>query len=66
MISQTERSRLQNAKYLVDSAIQSVSETGEPTFITTAFRMSAFMPMNIPLLAGMILSPPTMGYTILW
>ena len=50
----------------MDSAISSVSETGEPTFITSAFRMSAFMPMNIPLLAGMILSPPTMGYTILW
>lgn len=33
------------------------SQTGEP--INPLFRMSAFVPVNIPICAGMLLAPPT-------
>lgn len=29
-------------------------------------RVSAFIPTNLPIFLGMVLSPPTMGMTLLW
>lgn len=38
-------------------------QTGET--LPLYFRLSAFVPVNIPICAGMILAPPTVGYTVL-
>lgn len=56
---------MRKSKYLVESAIQE-DQNGKPRVVMLPFRMSAFLPMNAPILAGMILSPPTMFNTVLW
>lgn len=37
-----------------------------PKIVPAMFRMSAFLPMNTPIVVGMLLSPPTMKHTIFW
>ncbi|KAI9914809.1 hypothetical protein PsorP6_008031 [Peronosclerospora sorghi] len=39
-------------------------QTGET--VPTLFRLSAFVPVNIPICAGMLLASPTLGNTIFW
>ncbi|KAG6576568.1 Mitochondrial Tricarboxylate Carrier (MTC) Family [Phytophthora cinnamomi] len=39
-------------------------QTGET--VPAAFRLSAFMPVNIPICVGMLLAAPTLGNTIFW
>lgn len=65
MFAQKEIRQLRRSKYLVDSAVQELQD-GQPRIVPRPFRMSAFLPMNTPILAGMILSPPTMFHTVLW
>lgn len=50
------------AKNLRDAIIH--PDTKEKIF--PAFRMSAFVPMNVPLVAGMISSSPTLFSTVFW
>ncbi|KJE93917.1 sideroflexin-5, variant [Capsaspora owczarzaki ATCC 30864] len=39
-------------------------DTNEP--IPAVFRMSAFVPANVPIIAGMLMSPPTVLNTVMW
>lgn len=50
------------ATYIVNSS--TVRDTGEE--IPRFMRMCAFLPMNIPILFGMLLSRPTVMNTIFW
>jgi len=42
------------------------SADGGVELIPRVFRMSAFLPTNIPIVCGIIMSPPTMKYTAFW
>jgi hypothetical protein len=52
--TQDYRQQLWDAKYRVDAVYH--PDTGE--VIPVPFRMSMFMPVNLPITAGMLLSPP--------
>ncbi|KAF1334752.1 hypothetical protein FI667_g1677, partial [Globisporangium splendens] len=53
---------LWHARRVYESAVH--PQTGET--LPLYFRLSAFVPVNIPICAGMILAPPTLGNTIFW
>uniref|UniRef100_K3WGK8 Sidoreflexin n=1 Tax=Globisporangium ultimum (strain ATCC 200006 / CBS 805.95 / DAOM BR144) TaxID=431595 RepID=K3WGK8_GLOUD len=53
---------LWHARRVYESAVH--PQTGE--MLPLYFRLSAFVPVNIPICAGMILAPPTLGNTIFW
>jgi len=42
----------------------SANDIGELVF--RPFRMCGFVPMNVPLLVGILFSPPTMKHTFFW
>jgi len=58
MITEEERSKIIRGIELMNS---STNDTGELVF--KPFRMCGFVPMNVPILCGMLLSPPTMKFT---
>ena len=43
-----------------------MGEDQPPKIVPAIFRMSAFLPMNTPIVVGMLLSAPTMRNTIFW
>ncbi|TYZ62203.1 hypothetical protein PybrP1_009796 [[Pythium] brassicae (nom. inval.)] len=53
---------LWRARRVYESAVH--PQTGE--VVPIYFRLSAFVPVNIPICAGMILAPPTLVNTVLW
>jgi hypothetical protein len=62
LLTKSEYAELNRAAYIVGSATS--RDTGEE--IPRMMRMCAFLPVNIPILFGMLLSPPTIGNTIFW
>ena len=61
-LSQAEFDAFRHKKLVLASSTS--PDTGN--VIPWAMRTSAFVPTNIPIIAGMILSPPTQLYTIFW
>ena len=61
-LSQAEFDAFRSKKLVLASSTS--PDTGD--VIPWAMRTSAFVPTNIPIIAGMILSPPTQVYTIFW
>ncbi|RLN51302.1 hypothetical protein BBJ29_003060 [Phytophthora kernoviae] len=59
---QFKDSELWNLRQAYESAVH--PQTGET--VPVAFRLSAFVPVNIPICVGMLLAPPTLVNTILW
>ncbi|TMW56486.1 hypothetical protein Poli38472_006496 [Pythium oligandrum] len=53
---------LWEARRLYESVVH--PQTGE--VIPAIFRLSAFVPVNIPICAGMLLAPPTLFNTVFW
>ena len=53
---------VEKAQALVDGAVN--VDTGE--YIPRYMRMCSFVPFNVPILCGMLLSAPTMGNTAFW
>ncbi|DBA04030.1 TPA: hypothetical protein N0F65_009377 [Lagenidium giganteum] len=53
---------LWQARRVVDSAVH--PQTGE--MLPIGFRLAAFVPVNIPICAGMLLAPPTLFNTVFW
>ena len=62
LLSKTEHAEVTRASYIVNSS--TVRDTGEE--IPRMMRMCAFLPVNIPILFGMLLSPPTVANTVFW
>lgn len=62
LLSKGEYNQLARAAYLMGSSTNSDSGAEIPRMM----RMCAFLPVNIPILFGMLLSPPTMANTIFW
>lgn len=61
-MSHSERQKIIDAYYVSTSAVR----PGTEELVPRLFRMSAFMPTNTPISFGMLMSPPTLFYTILW
>lgn len=61
-MTKNEYAELNRASYIVNSS--TVRDTGDE--IPRMMRMCAFLPVNIPILFGMLLSPPTAANTIFW
>ncbi|CEL97120.1 unnamed protein product [Vitrella brassicaformis CCMP3155] len=57
-----ELKRLWEAQTLLDASVH--PQTHEP--IPLPLRLAAFVPVNIPIVAGMLLSPPTVANAALW
>lgn len=62
LLSKGEYAQLQRCENMVNSAVS--RETGEE--IPRMMRMCAFVPVNVPILFGMLISPPTVANTIFW
>ena len=62
MMTREEIKEIRRAQTVVSTAIH--PDTGE--FIPWLFRWSSFVPANIPISFGMIITPPTPFNTILW
>lgn len=62
LLNKADYQVLTRAAYLVNSA--TVADTGDQ--IPRMMRMCGFLPVNIPILFGMLISPPTMANTIFW
>ncbi|CDW84214.1 sideroflexin [Stylonychia lemnae] len=62
MLNKAEFNRLVRAQSIVDSSISKDNGEQIPRFM----RMCAFVPVNVPILFGMILSPPSTANTIFW
>ncbi|CDW88434.1 sideroflexin [Stylonychia lemnae] len=62
LLSSQDYSQLARAAYIVGSSTS--RDTGEE--IPRLMRMCAFLPANIPILFGMLLSPPSVANTIFW
>lgn len=60
-MTQAEKEAIIRGKELFDS---SANDKGELVF--KGFRMCGFVPVNIPILCGMLLTKPTMFNTVLW
>ena len=62
MVTQKEVDELRRAQTVVSTAIH--PDSGE--FIPWPMRLSSFIPMNIPISFGMVVTAPTPFNTILW
>lgn len=62
LLSKTDFEKLKRSASIVNSAIS--RDTGDQ--IPRMMRMCAFVPVNIPILFGMLISPPTMFNTVFW
>ena len=58
-ISQEERAKITRGVELMNSCTNDVGE-----LVYMPWRVSTFVWINIPIISGMMLSPPTMGYTL--
>jgi hypothetical protein len=61
MITNSERDKIKEALFVTGTSIK---EDGE--LIPRVFRMNGFLFTNIPILCGMVFSPPTMLNTLWW
>jgi len=61
LISEEEKTRLLQAQKLMNS---STNDAGD--LVKKPFRMCGFVPINVPILCGMLMAPPTMKYTALF
>ena len=61
-LTQEEYNEYRKKKIVLASSVS--PDTGET--IMWATRTSAFVPTNIPIIVGMLCSPPTVFYTIFW
>jgi len=61
-VTPSEKKLIKQAYYVSTSAVR----PGTEELVPRMFRMSAFMATNTPISFGMLMSPPTMFYTILW
>ncbi|ETP22632.1 hypothetical protein F441_04132 [Phytophthora nicotianae CJ01A1] len=59
---QFKDAELWNLRQAYEAAVH--PQTGET--VPALFRLSAFVPVNIPICVGMLLAPPTLGNTIFW
>lgn len=62
LLTQKDYSELVKASYIVNSSTS--RDTGEE--IPRMMRMCAFLPVNIPILFGMLLSTPSVANTVFW
>lgn len=62
LLTQRDYSELVKASYIVNSSTS--RDTGEE--IPRMMRMCAFLPVNIPILFGMLLSTPSVANTVFW
>lgn len=61
MITNSERDKIKEALKVTGTSIK---EDGE--LVPRVFRMNGFLFTNIPILLGMVFSPPTMINTLWW
>ena len=62
MLTKDEIKQLRIAPSVISTAIN--PDTGD--FIPWAARMSSFLPLNLPISFGLIITPPTPFNTVLW
>jgi hypothetical protein len=62
LLSKTDYDKLCRSINIVNSAVS--RDTGD--HIPKMMRMCAFVPVNIPILFGMLISPPTTFNTVFW
>ena len=60
MITQAEKDKL-----LEGMALAASNANDKDELVVKPFRMSGFVPVNVPILAGLVVAPPTMFWTIL-
>ena len=56
----------EKAKILEGLALQQSSANDKDELVMRPFRMCGFVPMNVPILFGIVLAPPTIKFTALF